>query len=106
MTYAEHEEGATGLGFSKAQHFIEHIRGVDTSKDGWRDEQEQWAEKAQMAVCEELKCPVCMDTCKTLTTQHWDINRVAHNKEPVNLNMGQVQVAVNNLLKTRGYLTE
>jgi hypothetical protein len=82
--YEQHEEGTVGFGQSKAQHFIEHIRSVDTSHDGWRDKQEAMAEAAQMAVCDELSCSVCADTCRTLTQYHWDINRIAHKQIPVN----------------------
>lgn len=79
-----HREGEYGIGASKAQHFIQHIRDTDLSKPGWRDEQEKWAEAAQLAVCEELTCPACQSNCKLLTGYHWDTNRLLQGKDPVN----------------------
>jgi len=105
MVY-EHEEGSYGIGASKAQHFIEHLRSVDKSKDGWRDEQEKWAEQAQMGVCEELSCPVCMTTCKTLTQHHWDTNRILHGNAPVNEQYVGLSNALRNAVKAKGVLID
>lgn len=80
-----HRKGEFGIGSSKAQHMIQHIRDItpDNDPDNWRDNQEKWAEAAQMAVCEELSCPVCSNNCKMFTGHHWDVNRIMHDKAPV-----------------------
>lgn len=84
MEIGGHRKGEFGIGASKAQHFIQHLRDAtpETYPETWRDEQEKWAEAAQLAVCEELSCNVCNNTCKVFTEHHWDTNRILHGDEP------------------------
>lgn len=99
MEIEQHREGEYGFGVSKAQHFIQHLRDAASEPD-WRDQQERWAEAAQMAVCEELKCPVCRDNCSTLTKYHWDINRVYQDK-PVDEEFARKHEAISNYVNVR-----
>lgn len=101
-----HDDKTFGLGASKAQHFIEHIRQVDMDEPDWREQQEAFAEHAQMAVCEELVCPVCKDTCKTMTTKHWDENRIMHGDPPKNQDYAKLHKAIDTVIKAKGYLIE
>lgn len=101
-----HEEGTYGLGASKAQHFIQHIRDVDLDGQDWREKQEAFAEQAQMAVCEELACPVCADTCKVMTQQHWDTNRILHSDPPDDPKYNEIHKAIDTAIKAKGYLIE
>lgn len=81
---AGHREGEYAIGSSKTQHFIQHIRDhtPDNDPNNWRDEQEKWAEAAQLSICEELTCPVCKENCRLLTQQHWDNNRQLQGHTP------------------------
>lgn len=77
-----HGSNDYGIGSSKAQHFIEHIRAVDKNDPEWRDKQERHAENAQLAICEELDCPVCANNCVTITEWAWDTDRLLSKGDP------------------------
>lgn len=99
----KHRDNEYGFGASKAQHFIEHIREA-SGKPDWQDNQEKFAEEAQLAVCDELNCPVCANNCRLMTQMHWDMNRMLEGHDVKYPNSYKLAEQTYNLYKRKGYI--